>query len=92
MNLYRYTVSYQNETVKLEVLEKNVKREIPTDNFEDMAYNEDGDCILTLYATNKENANYIGMWLMQEVGALDREEADREDARQELIIKSIKRG
>jgi hypothetical protein len=92
MNYYRYTVSHQNETVKLEVIEKNVKREIPTDNFENMEYNEEGDCILTIYGENKDHAHYIGMWLMQEVGALDREEEEKEEKRQELIIKSMRCG
>jgi len=93
MNLYRYIVFHREEKLKLELIENNIKKEIPPDSVENIEYNEKEDtCIITLYAENKEQAHYIGMTIMQEAGIIDREEEIKEAVLRDMVTRTIKRG
>ncbi len=92
MNYYEFTYSDLNEEVKLKVLKTDTKDPLPSDNFNTIDYNENGDCILTLYATSKAQALYIGCNLITEVIIQSREEEEKEEKREDLILKSLRRG
>lgn len=99
MNLYKAIIYYWKPSVELTVLKENVKFTADRDKelyesdggFLDYIYRNEGDEVdVLVYARSKGHALYTFMRSMEEFAVIREEE--KEEKRQELIIKSMRCG
>ncbi len=99
MNLYKATIYYWKPSVEITVLKENVKFTTDRDKelyesdggFCDYIYRDEGNEVdVLVYSRSKGHALYTFMRSMEEF-AIIREEEEKEEKREDLILKSLRR-